>query len=60
MIAALERLKASHEQPLPQQFASFGIAGDKSKLMKLFMSHPPLDERIAALRALPEGRAFQA
>jgi len=24
------------------------------------MSHPPLDERIAALRALPEGRAFQA
>jgi heat shock protein HtpX len=59
MIAALERLKAAHE-PLPQQFASFGIAGDKSKLTKLFMSHPPLDERIAALRALPEGRAFQA
>jgi heat shock protein HtpX len=59
MIAALERLKAAHE-PLPQQFSSFGIAGDKSKLTKLFMSHPPLDERIAALRALPEGRAFQA
>jgi heat shock protein HtpX len=59
MIAALERLKASNE-PLPQQFAAFGIAGDKSKLTKLFMSHPPLDERIAALRALPEGRAFQA
>ena len=59
MIAALERLKEAHE-PLPQQFAAFGIAGDKSKLAKLFMSHPPLDERIAALRALPEGRAFQA
>ena len=52
MIAALERLKAAHE-PLPKQFASFGIAGDKPKLTKLFMSHPPLDERIAALRALP-------
>ena len=50
MIAALERLKAAHE-PLPQQFASFGIAGDKSKLTKLFMSHPPLEERIAALKA---------
>jgi heat shock protein HtpX len=58
MIAALERLKAASE-PLPQQFASFGIAGDKS-LTRLFMSHPPLDERIAALRAMPEGRAFQA
>ena len=30
------------------------------KAAGLFMSHPPLDERIAALRALPEGRAFQA
>jgi heat shock protein HtpX len=59
MIAALEKLKAAHE-PLPQQFAAFGIAGNKSKLTKLFMSHPPLDERIAALKALPEGRAFQA
>jgi len=52
MIAALERLKAAHE-PLPQQFAAFGIAsgGVGSGLRKLFMSHPPLDERIAALRA---------
>lgn len=60
MIAALERLKAAHE-PLPSQFAAFGIAGEKpGSIAKLFMSHPPLDERIAALRALPEGRAFQA
>ena len=59
MIAALERLKEAHE-PLPKQFAAFGIAGDKSKLTKLFMSHPPLDERIAALRALPAGRTLQA
>jgi heat shock protein HtpX len=59
MIAALEKLKVANE-PLPKQFAAFGIAGDRSKIAKLFMSHPPLDERIAALRALPEGRAFQA
>ncbi len=58
MIAALERLKEAHE-PLPKQFAAFGIAGDKSRFTKLFMSHPPLDERIAALRALPAGRTLQ-
>jgi heat shock protein HtpX len=51
MIAALEELKRVHE-PLPsQQFAAFGIAGDGG-LTRLFMSHPPLEERIAALRAL--------
>ena len=60
MIAALERLKSVHE-PLPQQFASFGITGDKNKWTKLFMSHPPLDERIAALRAMPAaGRTLNA
>ena len=54
MIAALEALKRAHE-PLPShQFASFGItSGPVSRgLQRLFMSHPPLDERIAALRAL--------
>ncbi len=53
MIAALERLKSAH-QPLPSsQFAAFGITsgGPPRGLMRLFMSHPPLDERIAALRA---------
>ncbi len=50
MIAALERLKVNHGQStLPTQIAAFGIAGGAAK--KLFMSHPPLDERIAALRA---------
>ncbi len=50
MIAALERLKVNHGQStLPTQIAAFGIAGATAK--KLFMSHPPLDERIAALRA---------
>src|SRR5579864_8542210 len=53
MIAALEELKRVHE-PLPsRQLAAFGIAGDEGfGLKRLFMSHPPLDERIAALRAL--------
>jgi heat shock protein HtpX len=54
MIAALERLKASHEARLPNQMAAFGINGRiGGGLARLFMSHPPLDERIAALQALP-------
>ncbi|TPW18511.1 MAG: heat shock protein HtpX [Halothiobacillaceae bacterium] len=53
MIAALERLKGSAgQQHLPDQMAAFGIAGGMgSGLKKLFMTHPPLDERIAALKA---------
>jgi heat shock protein HtpX len=52
MISALEALKRSHGQPMPQQMQAFGInTGDTKGFMRLFMSHPPLDERIAALRA---------
>lgn len=53
MIAALERLKINHGQStLPTQVAAFGIAGGIGHgLRRLMMSHPPLDERIAALRA---------
>ena len=56
MISALETLKSAHE-PRPQQFAAFGIADGRVTrgFAKLWMSHPPLDERIAALRALPAG-----
>ncbi len=51
MIAALERLKGNHEQAtLPEQMAASGISGG-SAFSKLFMTHPPLDERIAALRS---------
>lgn len=51
MIAALERLKGNHEQvTLPEKMAAFGISGGTS-FSRLFMTHPPLDERIAALRA---------
>lgn len=50
MIAALERLKANHEQvTLPEKMSAFGISGGSS-FSRLFMTHPPLDERIAALR----------
>jgi heat shock protein HtpX len=53
MIAALERLRQQHPQPLPDQMAAFGISGGmRQGLMRLFMSHPPLEERIAALRAM--------
>jgi heat shock protein HtpX len=53
MIAALERLRAQHEPAvLPDQLAAFGISGANGMgIKKLFMSHPPLDERIEALRA---------
>lgn len=52
MIAALERLATAHAQPLPDQMAAFGIAGGIGRgLQRLFMTHPPLSERIAALRA---------
>jgi heat shock protein HtpX len=52
MIAALQRLKAAHEPAqLPEQMAAFGISGQREGGWKrLFMSHPPLDERIAALQ----------
>ncbi len=52
MIAALQRLKLAHEPaPLPNQMAAFGISGQRDVGWKrLFMSHPPLDERIAALQ----------
>jgi heat shock protein HtpX len=52
MIAALERLKAAHEpSTLPDGMQAFGISGGLNGGLKaLLMSHPPLDQRIAALR----------
>lgn len=51
MINALERLKLNAEGgALPDGVKALGISGGPA-FMKLFMSHPPLDERIAALRA---------
>jgi heat shock protein HtpX len=56
MISALERLRLSSGQPhLPDQLAAFGIAGGVGQgLRRLLMSHPPLEERIAMLRANSE------
>ena len=52
MIAALQRLDAEHGATLPGQMAAFGITGSFSRgLRRLFVSHPPIGERIEALRA---------
>jgi heat shock protein HtpX len=52
MIAALARLKAVHEEqaPLPSQMKAMGIRGGGG-IMALMSTHPPLEERIEALRA---------
>ena len=50
MKAALRRLKDGSPEPLPDALAAFGIAGGGG-ISRLFMSHPPLDERIKALEA---------
>jgi heat shock protein HtpX len=51
MIAALQRLKVNHEQAtLPEKIAAFGISGGGG-FTRLFMTHPPLDERIEVLRS---------
>jgi heat shock protein HtpX len=52
MISALQRLQANHgESSLPNTIAAFGISGPLAEgFKKLFMSHPPLDVRIAALQ----------
>ncbi len=48
MVAALERLKGGGESTLPQSVQVMGIAGHKA--LSFFATHPPLDDRIAALR----------
>ena len=52
MIAALQQLQRASQPPqLPEQLAAFGISGGKAGGFKrLFMTHPPLEERIAALQ----------
>lgn len=50
MIAALQRLKTSYEPQEPGNMMAFCINGKGKSLSELFMSHPPLDKRIEALR----------
>jgi heat shock protein HtpX len=54
MVAALQRLRAQQRPAaLPDQLAAFGISGGiGSGLKRLFSSHPPLEERIEALRRM--------
>lgn len=50
MIAALRRLQGNASDDLPAEMAALGINGGRpSGLRALFMSHPPLEDRIAAL-----------
>jgi heat shock protein HtpX len=53
MIDALKRLRSLHDpHPLPDKMAAFGISGGKRDGLKaLFMTHPPLEDRIAALES---------
>jgi len=52
MIGALQRLAAAPGEPLPGQLQAFGISGGQvSGWRRLFLSHPPLEERIARLRS---------
>ena len=53
MISALQSLqRQTQPHDLPGEFATFGINGGKAGgLRKLFLSHPPLEERIAALQS---------
>ena len=51
MICALRRLQqVSNPQPLPDEMSAFGINGGvPTSFKRLFLSHPPLEERIAVL-----------
>ena len=54
MISALSSLGRVHTEALPEKMAAFGISGGRADGFKrLFMSHPPIEERIAALQAAP-------
>ncbi len=53
MVGALQRLQAHHEPShLPDQVAAFGIRPKKGGIAEFFRSHPPLENRIEALRRL--------
>ncbi len=50
MIAALQRLAGTANQPLPDQLHAFGISGGRGGLSALLMTHPKTEDRINALR----------
>jgi heat shock protein HtpX len=53
MIAALRALQHSTPHDLPGEMAAFGISGGIGQgIKKLFITHPPLEDRIATLRGM--------
>jgi len=52
MVNALRRLGGLESGALPQTMQAFGIAGGGGGMMSLFASHPPIEERIAALQSM--------
>lgn len=51
MVSALQKLQQNRPASLPEQLQAFGISGTRTQgWRRLFMSHPPIEERIAALR----------
>jgi len=55
MVSALRRLGGKQGSTLPESLAAFGVSG-RGAVMGLFRSHPPIEERIRALEALPNVR----
>ena len=56
MVSALRRLGRNEEgSTLPESLAAFGVSG-RGAVMGLFRSHPPIEERIRALEAMPSVR----
>ena len=52
MITALKRFQSAHApEHMPEIVAALGISGKRGGMMRLFMTHPPLEERIARLEA---------
>jgi heat shock protein HtpX len=50
MISALKKLQqVSEPDDLPGEFAAFGISGKRQGFSQLFLSHPPLEDRISHL-----------
>jgi heat shock protein HtpX len=57
MVGALRTLGRNSDSSLPESVAAFGIAGKRSGLLALFMSHPPIEDRIRALNERAMGPA---
>jgi heat shock protein HtpX len=57
MVGALRTLGRNSDSSLPESVAAFGISGKRSGILALFMSHPPIEDRIRALNERAMGPA---